>query len=283
MPQETQPVTLESSDPVIQAYVDIARDLASEANHYFDQRHSAAYTFGKLAGDITKAQSRFVEAVDNFDLYKKAAEVLMPPVAVFYRSEAVETANSIESFAAPEVWGAMNAEQKVEAAAVRSAIAEGPLKEQGVTAASLRVVRTELDGKSHFTLVHTGAGIDIGNHRKDYDKKRSYNSVMSDQNDALFQVEFDGVTYDTRSGMTDEVYVAKVEDACARGITLPDSKQLADETNDVWTWTMLTGEELTAVGDVQARRVREGRVDRGFDDPDTDDRPLRVCPAVAIK
>lgn len=106
---------------------------------------------------------------------------------------------------------------------------------------------------------------------------------MSKDNDGLFKVKANGREYDARTGMTDAVYAAKVEDARARGKILPDSKELAELTRDIWTWTMLTGEDLTADGDVQIRRVFDGGVGRALTVPDRGLRSLRVCPAVVIE
>lgn len=263
-----------------------AEAMAWAANLAFDNRTKAARSLATHVNEegfiipsdpVAELQTDLSESDKQYRLYRVGAEALMPSRLAFEADEPEEP------FASETVWGAMSREQRVKAAKLRSAIAEGPLKEQGVTEESLRVVKTEQDGESRFTLIHTGAGVDIGNHRKDYDGARSYNSVMSDENDALFQVEVNGVTYDTRAGMTDEVYVAKVEDARSRNVTLPDSAQLRDETDDLWTWTMLTGEPLTAGGCVQFRHVDGGRVGRGIAGPGDDSRLLRVCPAVEIK
>ncbi|MDQ3158694.1 MAG: hypothetical protein M3P98_00970, partial [bacterium] len=153
----------------------------------------------------------------------------------------------------------------------------------GVTKESLRVVQTEgKDGMPTFTLLHTGAGVDIGDPKKANDKARSYNAVMSDENDELFKFESNGKTYDARAGMTDAAYRVKVKEARERGVTLPDSKQLSKETGDYWTSTMLTGEPKTSDGYVRIRRVRDGVVYRDVDIPGYDARDLRVCPAVVI-
>jgi hypothetical protein len=263
-----------------------AESMAWAANLAFDNRINAARNLASHVHEdgfivpsdlVAELQTDLAKSDEQYRLHRIGAEALMPSRLAF------ETNEPIEPFASETVWGAMSREQKVKAAELRTSIAAGPLKEQGVTEDSLRVVSTEVDGQKKFTLIHTGVGVDIGNHRKDYDKARSYSSVMSDENDALFQVEVNGVTYDTRSGMTDEVYATKVEDARSRNVTLPDSAQLRDETGDLWTWTMLTGEPLTADGLVQFRSVGEGEVNRFITSPDHDFRALRVCPAVEIK
>lgn len=198
-------------------------------------------------------------------------------------SAKAEQVGATPEFVSPEVWQAMSPEQRTKASEMRSAIAEGPLKEYGVTAESLRVVMFESEGRKQFTLIHTGNGVDIGNPKEEYDEARSYNSVMSPKNDGLFTFKIDGKQYDSRQGMTDATYFAKVADAKERGVTLPDSQPLSAETGDDWTWTMLTGEPITADGHVQLRYVYDGQVCRDDYHPDGGDRVLRVCPAVGIE
>ncbi len=219
----------------------------------------------------------FKDAENDFGTYQRMASVLMPPRAAF------ETKEPTEPFASEKVWGAMSPEQRARAAELRTAIVASELKEHGVSEDTLRVVMTETDGKQAFHLIHTGSGVDIGDPKKEYDKARSYKAVMSPSNDALFVAELNGIKYDTRTGMTDEVYNSKVADARERGVTLPDSEQLSKETEDDWTWTMLTGEKLTAGGGVPVRSVFGGGVYRRVGHPGIDDRVLRVCPAVEIK
>jgi len=82
------------------------------------------------------------------------------------------------------------------------------------------------------------------------------------------------------AGTTDAAYRAMIKDAKNRRVNnepLPDSS-----ANEIWTATMLTGEPLTAGGDVQFRRVYGGGVDRRVVLPDADVRVLRVRPAVVI-
>lgn len=109
----------------------------------------------------------------------------------------------------------------------------------------------------------------------------SYEDVMS-QPKKDWEIRVGNKRYDTRKGMTDAVYEAKVADARARGVALPDSKQLSEQTGDLWTWTMLTAEPLTADGRVPVRNVDGGRVGWHAVHPESVGRSLRVCPAVVI-
>ncbi|HEY1645560.1 MAG TPA: hypothetical protein VGF75_04220, partial [Candidatus Saccharimonadales bacterium] len=194
-----------------------------------------------------------------------------------------ETSEPTEPFASETVWSAMSPEQRTKADKVRIAMAE-QLEDHGVTSESLRVVMTETEeGNKVFTLLHTGNSVDIGDHGKDYDETRSYNSVMAKKNDKLFIVKIDGQTYDVRKGITASVYGALYKDLVERDATLPDSQTMAEENDDLWTWTMLTGEPLTAGGCVQLRYVGDGGVDGGVARTDGDSRTLRVRPAVVIE
>lgn len=290
MSTEALIMTLESPDPAKQAEVNDALDLALAANDAFDQRLVAAQLLAaamRSNGGVIGSQrlGEYSEADATFLTLVSAATTLMPPGAV-PPGAASETAEADqeaeESLASPEVWAAMSREQRAFTLEARTALAAGKLNEHGVTEKSLRVMMTEVDGKNKFTLVHTGNGVDIGNPTKDYDPARSYPKVMSRKNDRLFKVKVGGATYDSRAGMTDEVYDAKVQDARDRDVILPDSQQLAEDAKDVWTWTMLTGDGLTADGYVQIRLVADGEVLRSVFGPDFDRRNLRVCPAVEI-
>jgi len=267
-----------------------ARDLANQANIVFDERQDAALKLAKLSvdpiapiappdllqveGDVRKT---FLAADEKFNTYVRATNVLMPSRDAF---EATEPEPK-EPFASPEVWAAMSKQERAFNFKAREAMAEGPLKEFGVTKESLRVLRVEIDGKNRFVLVHTGKGVDVGDPEKQYDPDRSPRAVLSSENDELFKFKVGGKEYDGRSGMVDEVYDAKVEDARARGVILPDSQQLSKKTKDDWTATILTGEEGLPVGIVPIRNVRDdGQVDRYVIFPDRGYRYLRVCPAV---
>ena len=266
-----------------------AYELAHQASKELDTRHLAAtelaeYIVAKLSPtspNARKYKTEFTQADQDFHFYNVAANTLMPARAVFDALEAKPPSYD-ERLASKEVWSAMSPEQQAKAAELRAAVAAGELKEHGVREDTLRVVMTETDGKKAFSLIHTGKGVDIGDPKQDYDPSRSRNQVMSEKNDSLFTIKIGDVTYDTRQGMTDAVYAAKVADARERGVMLPDSKPLSQEISDDWTWTMLTGEPLTADGNVPVRNVSEGKVGRHTAFPDYGDRDLRVCPAVVI-
>ncbi|HVC36291.1 MAG TPA: hypothetical protein VNE40_02495 [Candidatus Dormibacteraeota bacterium] len=274
--------------PEQQADYTDAQELAYRANNTFDERHAAAivlatacrlkeYEALEFETLIYEARTDFDALDQEFNSYNSAVSTLMPPRSVF---EATKP-ESKESFAAEHVWNAMSPEQKTKAAELSNAIYK-QFEQYGVIKGDLRVVMTEVDGQPKFTLIHTGFGIDIGDPKKDNDPARSYESVMSKKNDALFQIEVNGVKYDTRSGMTNAVYVAKIEEARSRRMILPDSKKLSQETGDLPTLTMLTSEPLTMAGYVPLRHVVRGQLDRCLCSPDYDYRELRVCPAVEI-
>ncbi len=252
--------------------------LAHQVNAAFDRRHVAATSLAGLSiKDVDKrkaTEQQFNQADQDFATYNRVAEVLMPPRVAF------EASQKQPEFASETVWQAMSPEQRREATEVRTAMATSRLKELSVTAESLRVVATEVDGVKEFTVTDTG-GRDIGNPKKEYDKDRSYYSVISSQNDGLFQFKVGDKIYDARAGATNQVYDARVADARERGVTLPDSLQLAEETNDIHTWTMQTGEDLT-LDRVRIRQVREGEVYSGVANPDDGIRDLLVCPAVKL-
>ena len=109
--------------------------------------------------------------------------------------------------------------------------------------------------------------------------KGSYKSIY-EKGDNLLEV--DGRKVDVLGGMTDDIYRAMIADAKKRGGLLPDSQKASRAFGDLWTWTMLTGEPLTAGGRVRIRLVVEGGVDRLVCSPEDGSRALRVRPAVVI-
>lgn len=268
-----------------------AAKLAVKANEAFDVRRHEAKQLVKYLGESVSPYSikdAFLQADSNFELYNKAADELMPPLEAFQPTETPEDIEKEDSkrFISESIWNFMSPEQKVKAARIRSAMSE-QLAEHGGTFESLRVVMTESEeGNKSFTVVHTGNGIDIGDHSEAYDEARSYNSVMDKKNDALFKIQVEGKSYDTRKGMTAPVYDALYQDSLnrdTRDVPLPDSKQASKEYDDVWTWTMLTGEPLTADGGVQIRYVLDGEVCGVVGHPGGDYRSLRVRPAVEVE
>lgn len=263
----------------------LAVDLAYAANEAYDERQHDALTLGTFVDDnelssdnLDNLMTLFEVSDSKFESLRKAASLLMPRRTAF-EAQAPE----VEPLMSEEVRNSMTLEQRLKAAELAPMMADH-FKEFGVTSDSLRVVMHESpEGENVFTLVHTGNGIDIGDSTKDFDKARSYKGVMAKKNDELFAVPLGGKTYDARKGMTDAAYDALYEDAKADGVTLPDSKQMSEENEDLWTWTMLTGEPLTAVGDVQIRYVDDGGVRGYVYHPGYVRRGLRVRPAVVIE
>jgi len=272
----------------------LAVDLAYIANEAFNTRAEMARRilsetsnppYENNTSPLPSTKGRFSAAEADFTMYNNAASVLMPPRKAFTPLENDDSVFGEGQFASEHAFNLMSPEQKILALKVRGAIIE-KFSAYGVTVENLPVVMAEgSKGEATFSVVYSGNGIDIGDKSKDYDKARSYNSVMSKKNDRLFVIELDGVKYDTRKGMTSAVYEAMIADAKEnqRDKPLPDSKQASEEAKDLWAWTMLTGEPLTADGLVRIRGVVGGEVHRGVNLPDYDDRFLRVRPAVEIK
>ncbi|MDQ3159178.1 MAG: hypothetical protein M3P98_03550 [bacterium] len=258
------------------------RELANQAKELglteeADSQLNKAYGKGVEAGKkfLGEEQSAVDEQQTKLDSSKAQLEAGV--------GADVESSKENPGFASETVWSAMSPEQRKVATEVRGAMAK-KLEEYGVTKESLRVVQTEgKDGMPTFTLLHTGAGVDIGDPKKANDEARSYTSVMSDENDELFKFESNGNSYDARAGMTDAAYRAKVEEARERGVTLPDSQELSKETGDYWTSTMLTGAPTLNGGNVPFRSVSGVRVGAGVYDPRRGFRAVRVCPAVVIE
>ncbi len=257
-----------------------AEVLAREANKLFDDRLKIARSMASALGSLASERyaTRFIKVNYAYNALVNAAVALMPPRTAF------EIPEPIEPFASEAVWNAMSKEQQLKAVALKTAMAE-QLSGFGITTDSLRVVMSETEEENKtFTLVHIGNGIDIGDHTKELSQARSYNVVMSRKNEDLFTIKLDGNLYDLRSGMTSSTYDALYEDAIRQGYTLPDSDKMALENHDqIRTWTMLTGEPLTAGGLVQVRYVDDGRVYGLACYPEDGNRSLRVRVAVVIE
>lgn len=145
----------------------------------------------------------------------------------------------------------------------------------------------EKDGTEYNAVVYTAAnGIDLGNPKEDYDKTRSWNKVMdkSAKDKARHTVAIDGVEYDDREGMTYALYDQLIEAAKKAERPLPDSKDtmITGNGGDKWhSWTIMTGEPLTAGGGAPFARVLDvGSVVRAWTDFDFDGLVLRFRPAV---
>ena len=256
-----------------------AEVLARKANSLFDNRLEMARLMASTLSNSEYDQysAELTEVDKRFDVAYKAAVILMPSRTAF------EIPEPIEPFACENVWNAMSKEQRLEATALRTAMAE-KLSKLGITKYSLRVVMHESENSERtFTLIHSGNGIDIGDHNESFDQARSYNAVMSRKNDDLFTIKVNEKKYDMRSGMTSSAYDALYKDTIRQKYVLPDSNKMASEHLDQWTWTMLTGEPLTADGNVQFRAVVGGRVYRAVCPPGDGSRNLRVRPAVVIE
>lgn len=112
------------------------------------------------------------------------------------------------------------------------------------------------DGATKHYVMHTGlSGIDLGDPNKNFDPKRSYNSLMADDSHII---AIDGFMRDTRK-LTEAGYKAFIDQEIGKGTQpLPDSVDLQNvEGEGVWTVTLLPGE---ATGDADARY---GDVDDG--------------------
>lgn len=93
------------------------------------------------------------------------------------------------------------------------------------------------------------------------------------------------LTRDARKGMTYALYDQLVEEAKAAGRPLPDSKdtKITSTSGDWYSWTMMSGEPLTAEDDAPIARVDDGgSVSRYATSRNDDDRDLLFRPAVNL-
>lgn len=137
------------------------------------------------------------------------------------------------------------------------------------------------DSGNAWVMQTDGNGTDIGNPNKDYDKARSWDSVMNQRNDTTFTIEVNGQKYDTRLDMTEEAFRALIEAKKHAGEELPDS-QAKKLDNGWYTWTFLTGEQASDVDAPIAGVHGGGSLYPRWSDRDNDRRDLRVRPAVKI-
>lgn len=275
-----------------------AKDDAPAQTKQFVAAVDAAWRFNKdneearlsdicVAGTEHKSKAEGAEIELGDRLRDRAAAHLARAIRLFpsYPAppELAQKEDQITDFADPEVWALMTPEQRLWAADLREGMAQ-QLGHLGVTEESLRVLKTDTEGKPGFSIVHTGKSVDIGDPTNPYDTKRSYNYVMSEENDSLFIVDVNGRRYDTRSGMKAALYAAKAKDDKKRGVTLPDSEP-GKETDGIMTCIMLTGEPLNAEGGVRtvAELSEDGVVfEEGWVFPEDHLRFLRICPSVLI-
>lgn len=223
---------------------------------------------------------RFSEVGGHFAAAEKAGLLAVQEYVIAGREglDAVAVKNGVETSDTPEL------EQKVEAARQELAKKYG---EYGAKPEDFNLITYEKDGKTVHEVVYTAPnGLDLGDPKKNYDEKRSYNSVMSDNNKQAHQVEIDGVAYDARTGMTLVAYKAFVEAKKQAGEELPDSEKnkVTIEGSDYYTSTWLTGERPHA-GDARVARVRDsGSVNsRSMRRGDDDRRSVLFRPAVELQ
>ncbi len=174
-------------------------------------------------------------------------------------------------------------EQQEKAAKVKAALAE----KFGVTEIvfSTLKVTTEEGDERLIVAFDARSGIDLGGKRKDYDPKRSWNSIFDKKNDGKFIIEVDGQKFDSRLGMTRATYEAMVAEArvYVEALPLHDSRELSEQNGEPWTWTWLTGEEadrdVAPIADVGG----DGQVYSFWNRRDDGYRDMRFRPAVVIE
>jgi hypothetical protein len=113
----------------------------------------------------------------------------------------------------------------------------------------------------------------------------SWENIMAKKSSSDFIVEVDGKSFDTREGLTLDCYKAIVEKTRANEETLPDSRQLSDKNDQLWTWTLLTGEKPKASTLFALHAyVDDTGSARGplFYDPTYDGDDIRFRPAVVL-
>lgn len=114
--------------------------------------------------------------------------------------------------------------------------------------------------------------------------KGSYNAVMANKNTDDFMLEIDGRQVDTRPAITWDVYQAFINGEKVRGTNpLPDSPQLADQNNQPWTETWLTGEPSDVFRAYSGRVLQVGLPDRPWHGRGNAFAFRRVRPAVVLE
>jgi len=170
----------------------------------------------------------------------------------------------VESLSSPE--------QRQQAEAVIAALAEKferPAEDFGV------VLVESVEGEPRAVVMLTaGNGI----------YKGSYNAVMANKNTDDFMLEIDGRQVDTRTAMTWDVYQAFINGEKVRGTNpLPDSPQLADQNNQPWTETWLTGEPADDFNAYSGLVNLEGYPNYVWGPRNYADDTLRFRPAVMLE
>jgi hypothetical protein len=232
--------------------------------------------YGILAKERLEAQANFNQLIDMAGVVMYQAEDGDPQKSPWSYQELVEqeagvasdtseTLTGVESLLSPE--DAAHATKVVDAMAEKLSIERENIR--------LVLVETEEHGKQVVAIDASPNGQYGG----------SYNQVKSERakKKGKYNITVDGSKIDTLAGTNDAAYRAMIADTKTQGTDLlPDSSPLSQENGEPWTATMLTGEPLTAGGDVRVRCVGDGKVDGGVYRPGYGHRLLRVRPAVVV-
>lgn len=191
---------------------------------------------------------------------------------------AIAAKDGVETLANPEL------ERKVEAARQELAKKYG---EYGAKPEDFNLVTTfERYGRTvHFVTYTAPNGLDLGNPEKDYDKERSYNSVMSDENRQAHVVVIDGKECDTREGLTKDVYTAFIEAERKAGRELPDSvaNKITIDRIKYHTGTLVTGGRAEAFVAQIANVNNDGSVHSHLINRGDGNRCVRFRPTVKLQ
>ncbi len=192
-----------------------------------------------------------------------------------FGTSALENTVEVETLDEPfeervDVISMLSPEQAERANKLKSAMAE----KFRVDAADFSVLATEAEtGEKLFCVAYTaGNGI----------YKGSWNKIMGNETTKDFVVEIDGQKFDTRTGMTLDVYAAMVERARANDEILPDSRQLSEENGQVWTWTLRTGEQAVVLNAPRASVLEDDSVYGGWCDGGDGGGAVRFRPAAVL-
>jgi hypothetical protein len=205
---------------------DYGVELAQEANKAFDNAQVLENNLVRGSGD-QEITAEFLNEVRIFETYCKAVGVLIGP-------DAFEMLKANDKFEAKEILPILTPEQIEYASKLSSAMAEL----FGVDEADFSVVPTKDDrtGKFEFTVALTSV---IGT------QEGSWDYIFNTRYQHRFMIEIDGSIFDTRLGMTLDVYTAMIEQARSSGKDLPDSpyhSRNSSEEGTIWTRTLATGE-----------------------------------------
>ncbi len=241
----------------------LAWDMAHAAKPHIEsaQLSMKQGNFAETAGHLVMAEVSSRQAAEGFidEQQVKLDELRHQVGATDKGTESYEKATNFETF-----------ETKV--THTKEALAE----RYSVPAEDFNLVSYETeDGETKQTVMYTGLqGIDLGNPKKEFDKKRSYNSLMADDSHII---EIDGNKVDSRT-LTESAYRAFINQEIAKDSEgpLPDSQSL-----DIWTGTWLPGEKAYG-DDARCGDVREGRPSVHWVYRGRDAQHVRFRPAVEI-